>query len=219
MQEKPAYSKRKDSIVTTGICYIIGAGNCTRLPQNIKKEDMVIAVDGGYKYVKDTRVDLVVGDFDSLGYVPEHPNVLKLQPEKDDTDMLVALKEGLKVGYKTFHIYGGCGGRLDHTLANIQSLAFLQKQGAKGILHDDDTLITMVKNGSLILPAKQAGYLSVFSYSEKSEGVTLKGVKYPLEQATLTNAFPLGISNEFIGQSAEIFVEKGCLLILYSHGK
>ena len=198
------------------ICYIIGAGECPSLPQNMKKEDMVIAVDGGYKYVQKERVDLVVGDFDSLGYVPEHPNVLKLQPEKDDTDMLVALKEGLGAGYQTFHIYGGCGGRIDHTLANIQSLAFLEQQGAKGILHDGDTLITMLSDGSLILPSKQSGCLSVFSYSEKSEGVTLRGLKYPLEQATLTNTFPLGVSNEFMGQSAEISVEKGCLLIIYN---
>ena len=177
---------------------------------------MVIAVDGGYKYMQNSRVDLVVGDFDSLGYVPKHPNILKLQPEKDDTDMLVAMKEGLRAGYRTFHIYGGCGGRFEHTYANIQSLAYLTEQGAKGILHDGDTQITMLSNGTLILPAKQAGYLSVFSYSEKAEGVTLKGLKYPLEQATLTNAFPIGVSNEFIGQNAEISVENGRLLIIYN---
>lgn len=202
-----------------GICYVIGAGECVRLPQNINEEDMVIAVDGGFQYVKNSRVDLVVGDFDSLGFVPEHPNVLRLKPEKDDTDMLVALKEGLKAGYLDFHIYGGCGGRFEHTIANIQSLAYLAQHGAKGTLRDGDTVITMLANGGLILPSELTGYLSVFSYGEKAEGVTLKGVKYPLERATLTDNFPIGVSNEFTGQSAEISVEKGRLLILYNHAE
>lgn len=202
-----------------GICYVIGAGECVRFPQNINEEDMVIAVDGGFQYVKNSRVDLVVGDFDSLGFVPEHPNVLRLKPEKDDTDMLVALKEGLQAGYLDFHIYGGCGGRFEHTIANIQSLAYLAQHGAKGTLRDGDTVITMLTNNVLILPSELTGYLSVFSYGEKAEGVTLKGVKYPLERATLTDNFPIGVSNEFTGQSAEISVEKGRLLILYNHAE
>ena len=110
-----------------GICYIIGAGECSRLLLQLKDEDFVIAVDGGYEYVKENRIDLVVGDFDSLGYVPKHSKVISLPPEKDDTDMLVAIKEGLKAGYRTFRIYGGCGGRIDHTIANVQHLAYLVK--------------------------------------------------------------------------------------------
>lgn len=201
--------------MTKGICYIIGAGECGFLSFHEKKEDMVIAVDGGYEYAKGKRVDLVVGDFDSLGFVPEHPNLLQLPPEKDDTDMLAAIKEGLKAGYRDFHIYGGCGGRFEHTIANIQCLAYLTQQGAKGILYDGEKRIVMLTKGSLQFPAHLTGYLSVFSYGESAEGVSLKGVKYPLEQAVLTDAFPIGVSNEFIGQSAEISVEKGRLLIIY----
>ena len=63
-----------------GICYIAGAGNCSRLFLNLKEEDFVIAVDGGFEYLKGNRIDLVVGDFDSLSYVPEHPNVITLIP-------------------------------------------------------------------------------------------------------------------------------------------
>lgn len=197
------------------ICYVIGAGECDLLPADFYKDDLVIAVDGGYEYIKDGRVDMVIGDFDSLGYIPDHEHVLKLTPEKDDTDMLVALKEGLKKGYRIFHIYGGCGGRIEHTFANVQSLAYLAEHGAVGTLHHKETKITMLANGSLILPAGLKGYLSVFSYGEKAEGVTLKGVKYPLENATLTDTFPLGVSNEFIGQEAEITVDNGRLLVVY----
>lgn len=198
-----------------GICYIVGAGECSRLLLNLKKEDYVIAVDGGYEYLKGNRIDLVIGDFDSLSYVPEHPNVIVLKPEKDDTDMMAALKEGLKRGYETFYIYGGCGGRIDHTLANIQSLAYLSQQGARGYLLYDNQVITIIQNDSIVFQSDKKGYVSVFSFGEKAEGVTLKGLKYPLENAVLSDKFPLGVSNEFTGVMSEISVKKGRLIVVY----
>lgn len=198
-----------------GICYIVGAGECSRLLLNLKKEDYVIAVDGGYEYLKGNRIDLVIGDFDSLSYVPEHPNVIVLKPEKDDTDMMAALKEGLKRGYETFYIYGGCGGRIDHTLANIQSLAYLSQQGARGYLLYDNQVITIIQNDSIVFQSDKKGYISVFSFGEKAEGVTLKGLKYPLENAVLSDKFPLGVSNEFTGVMSEISVKKGRLIVVY----
>ena len=202
-----------------GICYIAGAGNCSRLFLNLKEEDFVIAVDGGFEYVKGNRIDLVVGDFDSLSYVPEHPNVITLIPEKDDTDMMVALKEGLKRGYETFYIYGGCGGRFDHTYANIQSLAYLADRHARGYLFHEDQVITMIRDDSITFHSDMKGYVSVFAYGEKAEGVTIQGLKYPLENAVLSDTFPLGVSNEFTGKTAEISVKKGRLLVIYESGK
>ena len=202
-----------------GICYIAGAGDCSRLFLNLKNEDFVIAVDGGYEYLKGNRIDLVVGDFDSLSYVPEHPNVITLKPEKDDTDMLVALKEGLKRGYETFYIYGGCGGRIDHTYANIQSLAYLADHHARGYLFHENQVITMIQNDSITFHSDRKGYVSVFSYGEKAEGVIIQGLKYPLENAVLCDNVPLGVSNEFTGKTAEISVQKGRLLVIYESGK
>lgn len=201
-----------------GICYIAGAGDCSRLLLNLNDEDFVIAVDGGYEYLKENRIDLVVGDFDSLSYVPEHPNVILLKPEKNDTDMMVALKEGLQRGYECFYIYGGCGGRFDHTYANIQSLAYLAGHAARGYLIHEKQVVTMIQNGSMTFHSDMKGYLSVFAYGEKAEGVTLKGLKYPLEDAVLTDCFPLGVSNEFTGVMSEITVKAGRLLIVYETG-
>ncbi len=202
-----------------GICYIAGAGDCSRLFLNLKKEDFVIAVDGGYEYLKENRIDLVVGDFDSLSYVPEHPNVIALKPEKDETDMIVALKEGLKKGYEIFYIYGGCGGRIDHTYANIQSLAYLADHHARGYLFHENQVITMLQNDSITFHSDRKGYVSVFAYGEKAEGVTIQGLKYPLENAVLCDSFSLGVSNEFTGETAEISVQKGRLLVIYESGK
>ncbi len=198
-----------------GSCYIIGAGECSRLLLQLKDEDYVIAVDGGYEYAKDYRIDLVVGDFDSLGYVPHHPNVIKLMPEKDDTDMLVAIKEGLEAGYKTFHIYGGCGGRIDHTIANIQHLTYLAEHEARGYLYGSESVMTVISNGSMSFPADAAGYVSVFAYGNEAKGVDLIGLKYPLNNATLDHSYPLGVSNEFIGEEASVSVREGKLLIVF----
>lgn len=200
-----------------GICYIVGAGECSRLLLHPKKEDCVIAVDGGYEYVKEERVNLVVGDFDSLGYVPEHPGRICLPCEKNDTDMLAAVKEGRKAGYKNFHIYGGCGGRFAHTAANLQVLAYLTEQGAKGILFGEQESITMLQNGSMTFDRSYKGYISLFSYGEKAEGVTLTGLKYPLKDAVLYDDFPIGVSNEFTGEAACISVKKGRLLVIYQN--
>ncbi len=193
----------------------MGAGECSRLLLHQKEEDMVIAVDGGYEYVKDGQVDLVVGDFDSLGFVPEHPHVIALAPEKDDTDMLFAIKEGLKAGYEVFHIYGGMGGRISHTIANIQCLSYLAERGAKGYLLGGEEVVALIKEDTLCFSDSYKGYISVFSYGERAEGVTLKGLKYPLEDAVLTQQFPIGVSNEFTGVSSLVSVKKGTLLIIF----
>ena len=102
-------------------CYIVGAGEVTELSFDPEEEDLVIACDGGYEYCKkwNKKVNLVIGDFDSLGYVPEHPNVIRLKPEKDDTDTACAIRAGLEQGFQRFIVYGGTGGRISHTIANI----------------------------------------------------------------------------------------------------
>lgn len=202
-----------------GICYIVGAGEWNPVPLAAGDDDMVIAVDGGYEYLKGQRIDMAVGDFDSLSYVPEHPHLLRLPAEKDDTDMLAAIREGRKAGYQTFYIYGGRGGRLDHTLANIQCLAYLAKQGARGHLIGQREAVTVIREGSISFaadfPAGENRYISVFCYGERAEGVTLRGLKYPLRDAVLENTFPIGVSNEFVGKAASISVKKGMLLVVY----
>lgn len=200
------------------ICYIIGAGECSRLLLPLKKEDFVIAVDGGYEYVKDGRVDLAIGDFDSLHYIPECKEKVVLQPEKDDTDTLSGIKEGLKRGYRYFYLYGGLGGRVDHSYANVQCLSYLQKHGARGWLIGKKQVITMISGGEKIcFPEGADGYISVFSYGEKAEGVTLQNLKYEIADAVLSDNFPIGVSNEFTGQAASVSVKRGRILVIYDN--
>lgn len=227
-----------------GICYVVGAGDCLSLEFQPTAEDFVIAADAGLRYLEQCGIaaDLIIGDFDTLENAPAGTNVITLSCEKDDTDMLAAVREGIKAGYTEFHLYGGTGGRIDHTIANLQVLAYLAENGWKGYLHcpqnsfvrpidkgtqkagysktsgntpGSESIITAVTNGELSFSSFPSGYISVFSYSEKSEGVYLQGLKYPLADATLTDTFPIGTSNEFIGEKSRISVENGTLMIVF----
>lgn len=199
------------------ICYVVGAGETQGFDFVPGEDDYVIAVDGGYRYLEQAgmRIDLVVGDFDSLQYRPQHPRVLVLNPEKNDTDMRSAILEGVRGGYDIFHIYGGTGGRMDHTIANIQLLAELSRDGRQGFLFGGDYVLTALTDGALTFPGETKGYVSVFSHSDQAIGVSLSGLKYRLEGAVLQNTYPLGVSNEFTGAESMISVEKGTLLICY----
>ena len=203
-------------------CFVFGAGPSPSSPPIIAKQDMVIAADGGYLYTQRMGIhaDAVIGDFDSLGGVPkcrpDGPLVIQLPKEKEQTDTFSALKYGLERDFKVFHIYGGMGGRFDHTLANIQCLTFLLKHGARGYLYYEDTVTTALSGGVCLAPMGN-GMISVFAIGGTAEGVCLHGLKYELENAILTPDFPLGVSNEFIGRSVYISVKRGSLLIIYPH--
>jgi len=200
------------------ICYVVGAMSLSMtLRPYPAPGDYVIAADRGYDSLMAFGVqpDLVVGDFDSLGHTPSHPNVIQLPAEKDDTDMIFALRKGLELGYRRFVLLGGVGGRVEHTYANLQLLDWLTTQGAQGFLAGEKTAATALRNGEMSFPASMSGYLSVFCNSGTAEGVTLENLKFPLTGHTLSGTFPLGVSNEFTGERAKISVESGSLILIW----
>lgn len=199
------------------ICYVVGAGENYGLDFQPTKDDFVIAADAGLCYLdkQGIRADLVIGDFDTLKCIPQHTNTIVLSAEKDDTDTLAAVREGIKAGYTSFHIYCGTGGRIDHTMANLQVLAYLSANNMRGFLFDNGTVITAITNDRLCFEKIPFGYVSVFSGSTKAEGVTLCGLKYELNNAVLTNTFPIGVSNEFIDRESSISVSDGTLFIVF----
>ncbi len=205
-------------------CIVIGAGDLTVGRIDRHEDDVVIAVDGGLSYcsILGLEPDIIIGDFDSINeqekqaieilkeQVPDR--VVQLKPEKDDTDMLAALKLGMEWGFRSFRIYGGTGGRLEHTLANIQCLLFLKNRGAQGYLCDGSSMIFVMKDEEVRFQPSMEGYLSLFSLGREAKGVSIRGMKYPLEKYTLKNDFPIGVSNEFIGEQGIISVEDGELV-------
>ena len=198
-------------------CFIYAAGSFFGLRERPCPGDLQIAADAGLRLCRQLgqSPDLVLGDFDSMDVSDAPADALHVPVEKDDTDTGLALREGLRRGCREFFIYGGTGGRrLDHTLANLQSLAFLRENGARGWLYDRDFVYTVIKNETLTLRREvDWGLVSLFALGDRARGVTLTGLQYPLDHAELTCAFPLGVSNHFAEERAAVTVEDGLLLV------
>ena len=197
-------------------CIIFCAGGFEKLAEPIREDDFLMAADGGLMHVQKLGLipDGILGDFDSLGYVPRDARVFPV--EKDDTDAMLAVRQGLELGYRRFVIYGGLDGpRLDHTVANFQTLQFLADHGAQGYLAGNTYMATIVKNGSVRFSENAEGIISVFCMGADANGVNIRGLQYSLENGTLSAGFPLGVSNHFVGKAAEISVSDGSLLVLW----
>ncbi len=185
----------------------------------IDKNDYVICADGGYFHAKRLGIlpNVVLGDFDTFrGEISEKIEVIKYPKEKDDTDTMLAVKLALEKGFSDIEIFGALGGRLDHTFANIQTIFYAKRMGANASLHSHKESVYIMENESRLFERHEGSFLSIFSYSEKSFGVCVFGVKYPLYEAILENSFPLGISNEVIENFAKVEVKNGVLLVICS---
>ena len=206
--------------------------------------ERVIAVDSGLVYVQEAGVipDVILGDFDSLGFVPEgalvHPAI------KDKSDLELALDYALEQGATDIIVYGCLGGRMDHTLAALQNLAFVAERGVRVRAVD----VTSGDKGSAnerrpravilepmsgpcrlslgvgkdlapeIVPdlgAPTYGSVSVFAATDCAHGVREQGMYYPLSGVTLTNRTSLGLSNELVERGGHVEVEDGTLFVLY----
>ena len=199
-----------------GTCVIFCAAEFDKLAMPLSSDDYVLAADGGLAHVRTLGLtpNGIIGDFDSLGFVPTGAEVFPV--EKDDTDAMLAARKGLELGFRDFLFYGSLDGpRLDHTIANFQTLQFLADHDARGYLVGRDYIITVVKDETIRFEAGAEGILSVFCLGPDAHGVTLEGLYYPLKDGTLTSGFPLGVSNHFTETPASITVTDGSLLVMW----
>lgn len=205
------------------ICVIFGAGDYYDEKPTVPDGAFVIAADGGLDHAREIGIDadFVVGDFDSISGERPSPSdhTIALPPEKDDPDLLSAMKIGWMHGARTFHIYGALGGRIDHTISNIQLMALLADHGAIGYLHGDGAIVTAICDGALDFPAGDVApgrRVSVFSHSDISTGVSETGLKYELRHAEMSSTRVNGLSNEFVtGRPSRIEVEHGTLIVTF----
>jgi thiamine pyrophosphokinase len=212
----PEKTRRKARNLRDAICHLVGAARVRGLPIDRRTGDMVIGVDGGCASLQRFGIpyDAAIGDFDSLGYVPAAKKVLAFPPEKDYTDTLIALRYALTLGYGRFALYGCLGGALSHALANVQSLAFLARHGARGVLVGEDCRVAFIKDGALRLTLGAGAKISVLAFGGAARGVEIQGLKYALSGGTLTPDRPIGVSNESLGAAATISVESGALVVV-----
>ncbi len=205
--------------INNNICYIIAACKDNSDDINFKpqKGDLVIAADGGYDLLKEKNInaDILLGDFDSIEEIPEHKHIIKHPVQKDDTDTFLAYKLAMEKGYRNFVILGGIGGRIDHTVANIRTLSDIAENGGRGFLVGDGAVLTTISNTKITFPESYSGYISVFASGKDADGVSIKGLKYCADNISLKSSISLGVSNEFVGERAEISVKDGNLLVIW----
>ncbi|MDO5125602.1 MAG: thiamine diphosphokinase [Ruminococcus sp.] len=180
------------------------------------KDTYIICADSGCIYAEKLGIkpDLIIGDYDSLGFIPENGIIFPV--EKDDTDLMLAIKEGISSGYKCFDIYGAFGGRLDHLLGNIQSLGYIVEQECNGKLISQNEQVEILPKGQYEMLRKNGYSLSLFSYSDKVTGLTIAGTMYTAENIEMDSSFPIGISNKITSDKAYISFESGRLLVIQS---
>ncbi|MGN0771553.1 MAG: thiamine diphosphokinase [Christensenellales bacterium] len=192
-------------------CICVGAGErpTGTIPKD--KDDFLIAVDGGYNYIAPDCIDMAVGDFDSLGYMPDVDNVIKLEERKNYTDMWVACQKGYELGYRTFVLYGATGGRFDHTVANVQLATHLAKKHCQVVIASVDNTIYVTAD---TVEIKNCVGSTASVFSPDRTVVDLDGFDYNGSDLVLTNDFPLGVSNKIIDDCAVVRVKEGVAVII-----
>lgn len=197
-------------------CYIVGAGDNSGTDFLKTENDYVIAADGGLFALQKRNIvpDMIMGDFDSLGYVPKGDNVIKHEVMKNDTDMMLAVKKALEMGYQRIKIYGGTGGRIDHTISNIQTMLYASRKRAEIEMIDSVNRYYVITDGKIQINGRSQKGFSIFALGGVAHKVNIKDALYLLHDFELAPDNPTGTSNSFIGKEVTISVEKGSLLIV-----
>lgn len=181
-------------------------------------ENYVICADGGLETALryGVKPDLFIGDFDSFsGEVPENLETIRLKTEKDDTDLMAAVREGMKRGYRDFLLLGVMGGeRCDHSFASLCVLQYLAHQGCRASIEGDGCRVFLLNGGRLVLSGQKGRTVSVFPFGASVCEVSYEGLKYPLTKAVLSSDCPLGVSNVVLEDRAQITVHNGDALII-----
>ena len=212
-------------------CLIISGGKFERVKLQ-EKYDLIIACDKGYLHARKLKInpDIIIGDFDSVKMPKMNANIIAVDPVKDDTDTSLGIKYALRNDYKQIDIICALGGRLDHSYANISLMKYIVEHGGTGRILSNDAIIIAAGKGTIrikneksnatrIVHRNEKKFLSIFSLSDNSKIEYIKGTKYDIKNKVLNNGFPLGVSNEFKKQYAEIKINKGIVLIVQVRGK
>lgn len=188
--------------------------------------EVIIAVDAGMDFFYKNRImpDVIVGDFDSVEQEAleffqgqEQMDIHRLNPEKDDTDTEYALRFAIGRGATKITVLGGTGSRLDHVIGNVVLLGVGLEKNVSIELLDTHNKIKMVNSSLSIRKDERFGkYLSVIPITGKADGVTITGVKYPLDNYDMHGFNTLGISNEIVDDEAAITVRNGIVLVIES---
>ena len=190
------------------------------LKAEISAVSYVICADSGFLHCQNLGItpDLLLGDFDSLDAVPEGIDTLDHPAEKDYTDSTLAIHEAVRRGCSSLILAGMFGGRADHSLGNLQNLAWCAANGIPARITDGVTRAWAVKDGELVLEPRENVYFSVFSLTTSCEAVSISGGKYPLCNYPLRFDEPRAVSNEYAGVPVTVRVRGGVIAIIEAPG-
>ncbi len=192
--------------------------DCKLVASYLRNGDFVICADSGLRHAEKMNItpNLIIGDFDSFGEIPDGKNVVILPCEKDMTDTYAAAEKAVELGANEVIMFGAVGSRLDHTLGNIATLEYLRSKNVPARIIDSHNDIRLIKNETEIIKKENGAFLSIVPLDERINGVDLMGVKYPLENAEIERSKTLSISNEITADYAQIAVRNGTALIIIS---
>lgn len=200
-------------------CVIVGGAEIkdyNNVRSYLNNDDFYIYCDCGLKHSEKLKItpNLIVGDFDSYQKPETEIETIVLPREKDDTDTVFAIKEGINRGFDNFILIGVVGERLDHTLVNVSILNFLDSEDKKGKIIDDYSEIEIISNAPAFI-TDDYSYFSLINMFGISEGVTIKNAKFTIENANITSEYQYATSNEVLkGKIAEVKVNNGKLLLI-----
>lgn len=200
-------------------CVIVGGAdinNYAFIRKNLREDDFIVFCDSGLKHMEalNAKPGLIVGDFDSHDDPHMDVETIVLPCEKDDTDTFYALKEAVKRGYEDFLLIGVIGARLDHSLANLSILLYLDSLGRRGRIIDDYSEMEIVSKEPVSI-GDEYSFFSLMNITGIAKGITVRGAKYPLENAEISCEYQYGVSNEVLkGEHAVVSVGEGKLLLI-----
>lgn len=203
-------------------CHVFCAAAFHGLWKPVEPGEPVVAADGGLRHVETLGLEprVILGDFDSLGYVPPGENVRRHPVEKDDTDSMLTARLALDWGCRQVIFYGALEGpRLDHTIANFQTLTFLAERGVTGILVGRTQLVTALPPGRVTFPQTCQGTVSAFCLGKQVQELTIRNLQYELNRGSLTPGFPLGVSNHFQGRESTLQWQEGILHLVWDRSE
>ena len=184
---------------------------------NIPADGFVLCADKGYSYALRAGVmpDVIIGDFDSCtDPIPEADFVTRLPREKDYTDTVHCIDKAIKLGYDDIVLFAATGGRLDHTVGNLCALAFARDRGVNAVMLSPQEEIRLLDKGLHRFKNRGGLTFSLFPFGCEAAVLSIRGAHYPLESGTLRSGVPIGVSNVFEGESCELEIESGRVLMI-----
>ncbi|MGI6777036.1 MAG: thiamine diphosphokinase [Acetivibrionales bacterium] len=189
----------------------------------IEKSHYIICTDGAVRHLEllGIKPDVLLGDFDSISsselmrYKSSGVPLCKYPAEKDMTDTELAVDFAVDKGYGRIIILGALGTRFDHSLSNIFLLKKMLDRKVEGVIIDEYNEIRLIKD-RITLTREERVMITLLPLSSKVEGITTKGLRYPLFNATIEIGSSWGVSNEFTQDTAEVTIGSGLLLVIKS---